>query len=86
MGSVKKSSFVITWLFSDGKKAWGGVSDKIFCDETKILSGIWTADHGRDATGDRAEILIVYGFKTILTIYGLYITDITVIWVYINNI
>ena len=39
----------------------------------------WIADHGRDATGDRPEILIVYGFKTILTIYGLYITDITVI-------
>ena len=37
-------------------------------------------------TGDRPEILIIYGFKTILTIYGLYITDITVICGYINNI
>ena len=37
-------------------------------------------------TGDRPEILIVYGFKTIQTIYGLYITDITVIYGYINNI
>ena len=37
-------------------------------------------------TGDRPEILIVYGFKIILTIYGLYITDITVIYLYINNI
>lgn len=72
--------------FLTGAKHWGGIPDKKFYNETKILSGIWTADHGRDATGDRAEILIVYGFKTILTIYGLYITDITVICGYINNI
>ena len=30
-------------------KTRGGISDKNFCNETKILSGIWIADHG---TGD----------------------------------
>ena len=30
------------------KKHGAVYQTKIFCDETKILSGIWTADHGRD--------------------------------------
>ena len=71
--------------FLTGAKHWGGIPDKKFYNETKILSGIWTQI--RDGiTGDRPEILIIYGFKTIMTIYGLYITDITVICGYINNI
>ena len=59
---------------------------KFFVMKLKFYWVFWISDHGRDVTGDRAEILIVYGFKTILTIYGLYITDITVICGYINNI
>nr|DAF54702.1 MAG TPA: hypothetical protein [Siphoviridae sp. ctqPo10]DAN25154.1 MAG TPA: hypothetical protein [Caudoviricetes sp.] len=27
--------------FLNRDKTWGGTSDKNFCDETKILSGIW---------------------------------------------
>ena len=54
MGSVK-SQFLLFLDFFTGAKTRGGTSDKNFCDETKILSGIWTADHGRDnrrLTGD----------------------------------
>lgn len=51
MGSVK-SQVLLLFDFFSGQKYGGGISDKNFCDETKILSGIWTADHGR-------EILIV---------------------------
>ena len=61
VGSVKKSSFVIIWLFSDGQKSWGVTPDKNFCDETKILFDIWTADHGR-------EILIVYTIINIIIV------------------
>ena len=38
----------------------------------------------RQEIGQRWQILIVHGFKTILTIYGLYITGITAIYGYIN--
>lgn len=55
MGSVKKSSFVIIWHFCGLVKTWGGISDKNFCDETKILSGLWIGS--RDGiTGDWPEI------------------------------
>ena len=86
MGKCKKVKFCYLLTFLLRSKNTGHYIRQKICDETKILSGIWIADHGRDATGDRAEILIVYGFKTILTIYGLYIKDITVICGYINNI
>ena len=48
VGSVKKSSFVIIWLFWQGRKIRGRCIRQKICDETKILSGIWIADHGRD--------------------------------------
>ena len=67
-------------------KTRGGAGYKVNVMKLKFYLVFWITDHGRDATGDRPEILIVYGFKTILTIYGLYITDITVIYGYINNI
>lgn len=73
-------------IFDRGKKHGAAHHTKIFAIKLKFYRVSWIADHGRDATGNRAEILIVYGFKTILTIYGLYITDITVICGYINNI
>ena len=47
MGSVK-SQVLLLFDFFNRSKTRGGVSDKNFCDETKILSGFWTADHGRD--------------------------------------
>ena len=47
MGSVK--SQVLLFLdFFNRSKTRGGVSDKNFCDETKILSGIWIGSR----TGD----------------------------------
>ena len=48
MGSVKKVKFCYYLTFLTGAKHGGGTPDKNFCDETKILSGIWIADHGRD--------------------------------------
>ena len=60
----------------------GGTPDKNFCDETKILLGIWTVDHGRD----NRRFFIVYGFKTILTIYGYICIIYNKCNRYINNI
>ena len=54
-GKCKKSSFVIIWLFWQGQNT-GSTSDKNFCDETKILLDIWTADHGRDKRSCKMQI------------------------------
>ena len=73
-------------IFDRGKKHGAAHHTKIFAIKLKFyrVSGQQIMD---GITGDmRWQILIVYGFKTILTIYGLYITDITVICGYINNI
>ena len=60
MGSVKKVKFCYYLTFLTGAKTWGGTQDKNFCNETKILSGIWISDHGRDVTeATRWQILIV---------------------------
>ena len=48
MGSVKSQVLLLFDIFNRGEKHGGGISDKNFCDETKILLGIWIADHGRD--------------------------------------
>ena len=65
MGSVKSQVLLFLDIFNRSKTR-GGISDKNFCDETKILLDIWISDHGRD----NRRFLIVCGFKTILTIYG----------------
>ena len=51
MGSVKSQVLLLFDIFDRGKTR-GGISDKNFCDKTKILSGFWTADHGTGTTGD----------------------------------
>ena len=72
-------------IFDRGNKHGAAHHTKIFAIKLKFYRIFWIGS--RDGiTGDRPEILIIYGFKTILTIYGLYITDITVICGYINNI
>lgn len=55
MGSVKKSSFVIIWLFSYGQKAWGGTGYKVNVMKLKFyrVSGQKIMD---GITWDRAEI------------------------------
>ena len=55
MGSVKSQVLLLFDFFDRGKKHGAVHKTKIFCDETKILSGIWISDHGRDnrrLTGD----------------------------------
>ena len=53
-GSVK-SQVLLLFDFFDRGKTRGGTPDKNFCDETKILSGIWIGS--RDGiTGDRPEM------------------------------
>ena len=47
MGSVKSQVLLLFDIFNRGKTR-GSTSEKNFCDKTKILSGIWIADHGRD--------------------------------------
>ena len=47
-GKCKKVKFCYYLTFLTGAKHWGGIPDKKFYNETKILSGIWIADHGRD--------------------------------------
>ena len=48
-GMCKKVNFCYFLTFLTGAKNTGRyIRQKFFCDETKILSGIWIADHGRD--------------------------------------
>lgn len=54
MGSVKSQVLLFLDIFDRGKNT-GGIPDKKFCDETKILSGLWIGS--RDGiTGDWPEI------------------------------
>ena len=55
MGSVKSQVLLFLDFFDRGKTRGRCIIQKIFFDETKILSGIWIGS--RDGiTGDRPEI------------------------------
>ena len=55
VGSVKSQVLLLFDIFNRGKTR-GSTSDKNFCDKTKILSGIWTGDHGRDNRSCKMQI------------------------------
>ena len=81
MECVKSQVLLLFDIFVDGKNTGAVYQTKIFVMKLKFYrdSGQQIMD---GITGDRPEILIVYGFKTILTIwiiYVLYMANITYI-------
>lgn len=77
MGSGKKVKFCYYLTFLTGAKTRGGISDKNFCNETKILSGILDTIMGRDNRRQGIKLYMdLKQFRQYMDIYVLYMVNI----------